>query len=149
MNELQARLSADMKAAMKSKDADRLLVIRLMIAALKDAQLGRATDDMTLAEEQDVLRKMVKSARETIEQAERAGRSDVVERETAQVAIVQEYLPRTLAGPELEAKVRELCAEIGYGGPQDVGRFMKEWMARHKGLAEGRDVQAALKGCGG
>ena len=145
MNELQQRLVADMKAAMKGGDKPRLETIRLMIAALKDSQLSRASDEMSLTEEQDVLRKMVKSARDSILQATQVDRADIVAHESGQLEIVQGYLPQQLTGAELEAKVREVAAEIGYSGPQDTGRFMKEWMSRHKGLAEGRDVQAAVK----
>ena len=145
MNELQQKLVGEMKSAMKAGDKPRLEVIRLMIAALKDAQLHRSSDEMGLGDEQAVLRKMVKSGRDAMDQATQAGREDIVEHERAQLAVIQEFLPLQLAGAELEAKVRELAAEIGYAGPKDTGRFMKEWMARHKGLAEGRDVQAALK----
>lgn len=148
MNELQQKLTADMKSAMKAGDKARLEVIRLMIAALKDAQLKRSSDEMSLAEEQDVVRKMVKSGRDAIDQATQAGRSDVVEHEGAQLAVLQEYLPAQLSGEELRQRVEELAAEIGYAGPKDMGRFMKEWMSRYKGLAEGRDVQAALKALG-
>jgi len=145
VNELQQKLVGEMKSAMKAGDKPRLEVVRLMIAALKDAQLHGSSDEMSLGDEQAVLRKMVKSGRDAIDQATKAGREDIVEHEVAQLAVIQEFLPQQLAGAELEAKVRELAAEIGYAGPQDTGRFMKEWMARHKGLAEGRDVQAALK----
>ena len=65
-----------------------------------------------------------------------------------QLEIVQSYLPQQLQGDALLAKVREVAADIGYQGPQDTGRFMKEWMARHKGLADGKLVQQALKGLG-
>lgn len=144
MNELQARLSADMKTALKAGDKARLQTIRLMIAALQDARLQGASDAMPLDAEHDVLRKMVKARRDAIEQAEAAGRSDVAEREAAEIAVIQEYLPAAMAPDELRARVREVAAAIGYAGPKDKGRFMKEWMARYKGRAEGRDVQAAL-----
>jgi uncharacterized protein YqeY len=145
VNEVQQQLVAAMKTAMKAGEKERLVAIRLMIAALKDAQLQHATDAMGRADEEAVLRKMVKSARDAIDQATQAGREDIVAHESAQLAVIQEFLPQQLSGAALEARVRELAAEIGYAGPQDAGRFMKEWMGRHKGLAEGRDVQAALK----
>ncbi len=145
MNALQARLVEAMKVAMKAGDRDRLGVIRLMIAGLKDAQLNRSSDAMELGEEQAVLRKMVKSRRDSVDQAEKVGRQDVVDREAAEIVVIEEFLPQAMSAEQLAATVRELAAEIGYSGPKDTGRFMKEWMARHQGLAEGRDVQAALR----
>jgi uncharacterized protein YqeY len=145
LNEVQSRLVADMKASMKAGDKPRLETVRLMIAALKAAQLQGSSDEMSVEQELDVLRKMVKSARDAIDQATQVGRDDIVAHETAQLEIVQGYLPQQLQGDALLAKIREVASDIGYQGPQDTGRFMKEWMARHKGLAEGRDVQAAIK----
>ena len=69
---------------------------------------------------------------------------ELVDREAAEIVVIEAYLPQMLSGDELMAKVREVAEAIGFAGPQDKGRFMKEWMSRHKGLAEGRDVQAAL-----
>jgi uncharacterized protein YqeY len=145
VNELQARLVEDMKAAMKAGERDRLGVIRLMIAALKDAQLHQSTDEMSLGQEQAVLRKMIKSRRDSIDQAQKAARDDIAERESAEIVVIEAYLPQAMDPAELRAKVRELAGAIGYSGKQDTGRFMKEWMARYQGLAEGRDVQAALR----
>lgn len=143
-NELLTRLQTDMKVAMKARETARLGTIRLMIAELKSAQMTRATDETTLEQEQDVLRKMVKNRRDTIEQAAPAGRTDIVEAESAEIEVIQAYLPQMLAGDELLTKVREVADEVGYAGPSDKGKFMKAWMSKYKGLAEGRDVQSAL-----
>jgi uncharacterized protein YqeY len=147
-NELLTRLQTDMKAAMKARETARLATIRLMIAELKSAQLAGTSDDMTLEQEQDVLRKMVKNRRDTIEQAQQGGRDDIVANETAEIAVIQEYLPQMLTGDALLAKVREVAGEVGYSGPADKGKFMKAWMAKYKGIAEGRDVQDALGSIG-
>ena len=141
---LQDRLTADMKAAMKAGDRDRLGVIRMLIADLQQEQFRTGRDELDEAEEVAVLRKSVKTRRETVEQAEGAGRDDVATKERAEIDVIEHYLPRMMSSDELTEKVKELATEIGYAGPQDKGRFMKEWMARYKGLAEGRDVQAAL-----
>ena len=144
MNPIQTRLVADMKAAMKAGEKDRLSVIRLLIAALKDAQMQGADDTMDEAAELDVLRKQVKSRRDSVDQALAAGRQDIADKEQAEIVVIEAYLPAMLKGDALLAKVREVAAEIGYQGPQDKGRFMKAWMGQHRDLAEGRDVQAAL-----
>ena len=69
-------------------------------------------------------------------------------REQAEIEVIQSYLPRQLGAGEVTEKVRALAAEIGYAGGKDTGRFMKEWMARYKGVADGRLVQEALKALG-
>ena len=63
----------------------------------------------------------------------------------AEIEIVAAYLPKQMEGEELAAKVREVAEAVGYEGPKDTGKFMKEWMSLYKGQADGRDVQAAIK----
>lgn len=139
------RLTEDMKAAMKAGDRERLQVVRLLINGIREAQSRAGVDSLGPDEELAVLHRAVKTRRDSVEQAEKVGRQDVAQRELAEIAIVQDYLPEMMSAQELAAKVAALAAEIGYGGPKDTGRFMKEWMSRYKGLAEGRDVQAALR----
>jgi len=141
---LQDRLTADMKAAMKAGDRDRLGVIRMLIADLKQEQFRTGRDTLKEDEEIAVLRKSVKTRRETVEQAEQAGRDDIATKEKAEITLIESYLPQMMSPDELREKVKELAAEVGYAGPQDKGKFMKAWMAKYKGLAEGRDVQSAL-----
>jgi uncharacterized protein YqeY len=139
------RLTGDMKAAMKARAPERVLVLRMLINGIKEQQSKLGRDDLEEDEELSVLQKAVKTRRDSVAQAEKVGRRDVAEREQAEIAIVQAYLPEMMPPEELAAKVGELAGEIGYGGPKDTGRFMREWMSRYKGLAEGRDVQALLK----
>ena len=134
-----------MKSALKAGDKDRLGVIRLMVAALKDAQMRGEDDTMSLADEQAVLRKMVKSRRDSVEQALAANRADFAAREDAEIVVIQSYLPATMGPDELRAAVASVAAEIDWGGPRDTGKFMKRWMSQYAGRAEGRDVQAALR----
>ncbi len=139
------RLVGDMKAAMKSGEKDRLGLVRMLINGIREQQSKLGRDELEESEELAVLQKAVKTRREAVEQAKEVGRQDVVDRESAEIELIQTYLPAMMSPEELAAKVQEVAQEIGYQGPSDTGRFMKEWMARHKGLAEGRDVQAALK----
>lgn len=138
------RLMADMKVALKAGDKERLQVLRMLIAGIKDAALRAGRNDLDEEAELEVLRKAQKSRRDTIEQAVKAGRTDVAEAETREVEVIAGYLPSMMSPDELVDKVRELADAIGYAGPRDTGRFMKEWMQRYKGLADGRDVQQAL-----
>ena len=145
MGKYQDQLTADMKVAMKAGEKFRLGVIRLLIADIKDRQMRSNQDTLDQEEELAVLRKAVKTRRDSVAQAEKADRSDIADAENAEIVIVQGYLPATLSGEALLAKVKELAAEVGYEGPKDTGKFMKAWMAEYKGKADGRDVQEALK----
>jgi hypothetical protein len=144
MAELLDRLTADMKAALKAGDKPRLQVLRMLIHGIKDAALRESKDELGADGELEVLRRAQKSRRDTIAQADQAGRRDIADAERREVEIIAEYLPAQLGPQELAARVRALAAEIGYSGRKDTGRFMKEWMQRYKGAAEGRDVQAEL-----
>lgn len=145
MGKYQDQLTADMKVAMKSGEKFRLGVIRLLIADIKDRQLRSNQDTLDEADELIILRKAVKTRRDSVAQAEQVGRADIADAENAEIVIVQGYLPATLSGDALLAKVKELAVEVGYESPKDTGKFMKSWMAKHKDLAEGSDVNAALR----
>lgn len=144
-NEMLARLTDDMRHALKAGEKFRLGVLRMLINALKDEQHHKGQDELDADAELTILRRAVKTRRETVEQAKETGRTEIEERELAEIAIVEEYLPQMLTGDELLAKIREVVAEVDYSGPSDTGKFMKAWMARFKGLADGRAVQDALK----
>lgn len=145
MGKLLAQLTDDMKAAMKAGERDRLQVIRMLIAAIKSAQIDQQKDDIGDAPEAAILEKAVKTRKDTVAQAVAVERHDIAERERAEILVIEAYLPKKLDPEELTAKVKALAAEIGYQGLADGGRFMKEWMARYRGLADGRDIQAELK----
>ena len=143
------RITADMKMALKAGDKPRLEVLRMLISELKRRAIDAQVDTLPEDEEIAVLQKAVKTRADSVAQATAGGRPEIAAREQAEIEVIQGYLPRQLSPAEVEAKVRALCAEIGYAGPKDTGRFMKEWMARYKGLADGKLVQQALKAVGG
>ena len=145
MAELFTRLQADMKVAMKARDAVRLSVVRLLIDAIKKQQIDDQKDDLGGDAEIAAVRRAIKTRKDSIEQATKLGRQDVASAEAKELVILEQYLPAQLTGAALLAKVREVAQQIGYAGPKDTGRFMKEWMSRHKALADGKDVQDALQ----
>jgi hypothetical protein len=145
MGQLFARISQDMKTALKAGEKDKLQVLRMLIAAIKAQQIDKKKDDLDDAEDVAILEKAVKSRKDTVAQAEAAGRTEIAARERAEITLIESYLPKKLSPKELAEKVAALAQEIGYGGMADGGRFMKEWMSRYKGLADGKDVQAELK----
>jgi len=131
------KLQEDMKLALKSGDALRLSTIRLLRSSVSYARIdkgGELTDDEVLG----VLAKAAKQRRESIEAAEAGGREDVAARETAELAIVNEYLPKQLDEAELEAIARQIASEVGATDPKDRGKVMGPLMQRIRGQADGR-----------
>ncbi len=148
MGTYQDRVSADMKAAMKAGDKPRLEVLRMLVSEFKRKAIDAQVDALKEDEEVAVLNKAVKTRQDSVAQATAAGRGEIAAREQAEIEVIQSYLPKQMDAAEVTDKVRALAAEIGYAGGKDTGRFMKEWMARYKGVADGRLVQEALKALG-
>lgn len=142
------KLTADMKAAMKSGDKPRLEVLRMLISELKKRAIDAQVDDLPDDDEVAVLHKAIKTRADTVAQASAAGRHEIAQKEQLEIEVIQVYLPKQMTADEVGAKVREIAASIGYQGGKDTGRFMKEWMAKYKGLADGKLVQEALKSLG-
>ena len=136
------RLTADVKAAMKAGEKEKLTVLRMIISDIK--KKAEAEGDLSDEVEMAILQKAVKTRADTVEQATAAGRHDLADQEAGEIDLIQGYLPKQMDAAEVEEKVRALAAELGYEGPKDKGRFMKEWMGRYKGLADGKAVQTAL-----
>ena len=148
MTQYLPRLTGDMKTAMKAGDKPRLEVLRMLISDLKKKAIDAQVDDLPDDEELAVLQKAVKTRADTVAQAQAAGRAEVAAKEQFEIEVIQGYLLQQMSPAEVEDKVKALAAEIGYQGGKDTGRFMKEWMARHKGVADGKLVQQALKSLG-
>jgi len=137
---VQPRIEEDLKAAMKSGDKRRVATLRLLLSALKNEKI-QAQRDLTGEEVEAVLRRAVKQRRDSIEQYARGGRQDLVDAETAELAILEEYLPRGLTEAEIEAELRAIIQEKGFASAKDVGLAMKEVMARHRGRVDGKKAQ--------
>ncbi len=148
MGTYQERLTVDMKTAMKAGDRARLDLVRMLINDIKKRQIDAQVDTLADDEEAAILQKAIKTRTDSVAQATAAGRADIAQKEQAEIDLIKTYLPRMLEGDELRSTVAALATEIGYQGPKDIGRFMKEWQARHKGRADGRAVQDALKALG-
>jgi uncharacterized protein YqeY len=137
---VQPRIEEDLKAAMKSGDKRRVATLRLLLSALKNEKI-QAQRDLTGEEVEAVLRRAVKQRRDSIEQYARGGRQDLVDAETAELAILEEYLPKGLTEAEVEAELRTIIQEKGFTSAKDVGLAMKEVMARHRGRVDGKKAQ--------
>jgi uncharacterized protein YqeY len=126
MGAYQERLTADMKAAMKSGDKPRLEVIRMLISEIKKRAIDAKVDALADAEEIAVLQKAVKTRQDSVAQATAAGRAEIAAKEQAEIAVISAYLPQQMSAAEIADKVKAVAAEIGYQGGKDTGRFMKE-----------------------
>ena len=142
------RLTADMKAAMKSGDKPKLEVVRMLISDLKKKAIDTQVDALKDDDEATILQKAVKTRQDSVAQATAAGRPEIALKEQAEITLISTYLPAQMSAVEVSAKVKALASEIGYQGGKDTGRFMKEWMVRFKGVADGKLVQDALRQLG-
>jgi uncharacterized protein YqeY len=142
------RLTTDMKAAMKGGDKPRLEVLRMLISDIKKKAIDTQVDNLPDEEEATILQKAVKTRSDTVTQATAAGRTEIAQKEQFEIGVITSYLPQQMSAADITAKVKEIAAAIGYQGGKDTGRFMKEWMAKYKGLADGKLVQEALKSLG-
>jgi uncharacterized protein YqeY len=144
MSALKERLQSDMKAAMKSGEKERLGVIRLILAAIKQREVDeriQLDDAQVIA----VLDKMVKQRRESISQYQAAGRADLVAVESAELAVIQDYLPQALSEAEVNALIREAMAESGAAGVGDMGKVMALLKPRMQGRADMAAVSGRVK----
>jgi uncharacterized protein len=137
---MQARFEEDLKAAMKKGDKRRIATLRLLLAALKNEKI-QAQRALTDEEVEAVVRRAVKQRRDSIEQYARGGRDDLVQAETEELGIIEEYLPKGFSEEEIEEALRSVIQEKGLTSPKDVGLAMKEVMARHRGRVDGKRAQ--------
>ena len=138
------QIEADLKSAMKQRDAETVSCLRLVKAALngKAKQLLRELDEQ---EEIAVLKSLVKQRRDAAEQYTNGGRQDLADKELAELAIIERYLPAQLGRGEIEAALDEIFAEIQPQGPGDMGKVMKAAMAKFAGNADGKLVSELVK----
>lgn len=133
---MRARITDDVKTAMKSGDKPRLATLRLITAAIKDREIGvggQPPTDVGEAELVQILQKMVKQRRESIATYEGAGRNDLADKEKAELAVIEEYLPKQMDEAGMRAAISALIAELGAAGPKDMGRVMGALKERFAG----------------
>ncbi len=144
MSNLKERLTAEMKAAMKAKDKDRLLVIRTMQAAIKQVEIDNQTtlDDAGILA---VLDKMLKQRRDSIKQYTDANRPELAEKEAYEMTVIQEFMPQPLTPEEIEQMVEEAMAETGASSMQDMGKVMGVLKPKMQGRADMGEVSKMIK----
>ncbi|MBB5014667.1 GatB/YqeY domain-containing protein [Rehaibacterium terrae] len=141
---LKARLTDDMKAAMKGGDKERLQVIRLIQAAVKQREVDERVE-LDDAQVLAVLEKMLKQRKDSVSQYQAAGREDLAAQERYEIDVIQAYLPAQMDAAELEAAVRAAIAEAGAAGPQDMGKAMAVLKPRIAGRADMGQASALVR----
>jgi uncharacterized protein len=141
---LKERIQEDMKAAMRAKEADRLSTIRMLMAAMKQREVDEriTLDDAAIV---GIVDKLIKQRRDSIAAFGQAGRTDLVDKESAEVRVLESYLPQRLSADEVAGEIRRIVAELGAAGPGDMGRVMAAAKAQLGSKAEMATVSAAVK----
>ena len=137
---LLERLSQELKAAMLSKDTERLSTLRLLKSAIGYAQIERKTDTLPDAEVFAIIQKEVKKRREAIEQYEKGGRPELASKEKQEILVLESFLPRPLSAEALEQLVRAAIQETGATGKKQMGQVIKAVQAKAAGRAEGKVI---------
>lgn len=141
---LNERLNEDMKQAMKSQDKFRLSVIRMVRSAIKNVEIDRkqTLDDNEVL---DILQRELKQRKDSLQEFEKAGRSDLVESVSAEIAILQDYLPQQLSEEEIKVIVQQTIQETGASSKADMGKLMAALMPKVKGRADGKLVNQLVQ----
>jgi uncharacterized protein len=141
---LKDRITEDMKAAMRAKDAPRLSAIRLLQAAIKQKEVDErvAADDAAVLA---IVEKLIKQRKDSIEQFGKAGRTDLVDKETAELNLLTGYLPQQMSDAELASAVDAAIAESGAAGPQGIGKVMAVLKPRIAGRADMGKASSLVK----
>jgi uncharacterized protein YqeY len=141
---LKERITEDMKTAMRAKDAPRLLTIRGLLAALKQKEVDERVvlDDTAVIA---IVDKLIKQRKDSISQFAGAGRTDLVDKETAELQVLEGYLPQRLSAEQVAAEVAAIVASLGASGPGDMGKVMGAVKAKLAGQADMSLVSSAVK----
>jgi uncharacterized protein YqeY len=144
MATLAEKVRADMTAAMKAQEKERLSTLRMLQSALKNEQINvghELSDEETLT----VIRKAMKQRQDSIEQYRNAGRAEMADKESAEMELLKTYLPPELTDEELESGLCDIIATTGAQSKKDLGKVMKEATARFKGRVDGKKIQEAVQ----
>jgi len=141
---LVERLTADMKQAMRDRDAVLRDTIRYVLSIVKNAEIEKRAP-LSADEEIAVLRTQVKQRQDAIEQFRAGGRDDLVEKESEQLAVLERYLPQQMSDDQLTEFVAGGIAQVGAAGPKDMGKVMGVLTKSAEGRVDGRRLSAAVK----
>jgi len=140
---LKEQLANDLMDAIRQRDEPRKIAIRMTISAIKNAEIKRGAA-LSEADFLTLVSREAKQRRESIAEFEKADRRDLVEKERAELEVLQSYLPAQVSRDEIAEAAREVIAELGAGGPGDKGKVMPVLIGRLSGRAEGREINEVV-----
>ena len=141
---LKEQITEDMKSAMRAKEAERLGTIRLLLAAIKQREVDEriSVDDAGIIA---IIEKLIKQRKDSIEQFQKAGRTDLVDQEGKELAILQAYMPAQLSAAEVQSAIQKVIADLGASDPQDMGKVIGALKAQLAGKADMGMVSGLVK----
>lgn len=143
--EIRDKIMSDMKSAMRDKDQVRLDTIRFLQAAIKNREIEARPNPLTSDDVMAVIKKMVKQRKESIEQYQSANRQDLVEKENAELKVIESYLPPQMSKDQVEALVVQVIAELKPTSIKDMGPVMKAVIAKSGGSADNKVVSEIIR----
>lgn len=143
--ELREKIMADVKSAMVSKDTIKLNTLRFLQSAIKNKEIELRPNPITADDVMGVIKKIVKQRKESIEQFTTAGRQDLVDQETAELKVMEAYMPAQMSKEQIEKMVAEVIAATGAKSIKEMGTVMKEAQARSGGQADGKTLSEVIK----
>lgn len=143
----KTKINSDIKQAMKNKQADKLSLLRMLLSAINNEAISKKKKEEGLSEDEElqVLKREVKKRRDSIQQYEDAGRTELAEKEKQELEIIQTYLPEEMSEDDIRKIVEEVVASIGEVAPSQFGQVMGKVMAKVKGKADGGMVSRVVK----
>lgn len=138
------RLTEELKEALRAGNHTKLSVIRLLKSSIKNREIEKMAP-LTDEEVIDIIMTALKQRRESIEQFQKGGREDLVQKEKSELEVLQTFLPQQLSEEELVGEIQAVIREVGASSPKDMGKVMKILMIRLKGRAEGAKVSSLVK----
>jgi uncharacterized protein YqeY len=146
MSQISARITEDMKTAMRAKDAVALETVRALKSAIKYAAIEKlgADADLDDADAIAVVRKEIKKRQDSVQQFESAGRQELADKEKSEIVVLEKYLPAAMSNEELIALVEAVIAELGASSKKDMGKVMKLLGERTEGRADGKTLSAEV-----
>ena len=141
---LKARITDDMKAAMRAKEAERLGTIRMLLAAMKQKEVDERVelDDAMVV---SIVDKLIKQRKDAAEQYTAGGRPELADKEKSEITVLEAYLPQRMSAEEIKAAIAAFVAEVGAAGPGDMGKVMGAAKQQLAGKADMGQVSAAVK----
>ena len=145
---MREKINADLKVAMKAGEKDRVGTLRLINAAIKSADIDARPSGKDMISDADilsVLAKMIKQRRDSVEQFTAGGRQDLADKETAEIKIIEGYLPEQMSEAEAKAAIAAVIKEVGAESPKDMGKVMSALKTRHAGSMDFGKASAMVK----